>query len=367
MGYLAKVAVIMRTKNRALLLERALNSVLDQTFEDWFLVVVNDGGNPEPVDRLVSKYADRFAGRVAVIHNETSHGMEAASNQGIAYGESEYLVIHDDDDTWAPNFLLMCVNELERIGTPWPSVQGVISYSLRVLEHIDRGSVSTERIEEFNTWIPQGVLSFFRMSEQNMFPPISFLYRRAVLDVVGRYNEALPVLGDWEFNLRFMSHFDIMLVPYALAFYHHRLEATGALGNSVIHGLRSHEVYDQFVRNELLRQDMRGNATGAATGLGLVVNLAQQMSKTQHQVNDIREYLIGSTQGITVAAAGTLSAAGAGKRWLPVWFMASFLTFARSADKRMLLRKFVKHWRSENPRRALSVLVRYGYLALGGK
>ena len=76
----ATVGIIMRTKNRPLLLERALNDVLRQVFTDWTMVIVNDGGDPAPVDDLVRRYAEAFRGRVAVVHNRTSVGMEAASN-----------------------------------------------------------------------------------------------------------------------------------------------------------------------------------------------------------------------------------------------------------------------------------------------
>ncbi len=356
MRYLARVAVIARTKNRSILLERALNSVLDQTFHDWFLVVVNDGGEKGDVDRLIAKYEERFSGRVAVIHNDVSLGMEAASNCGIAYGDSEYIVIHDDDDSWAPNFLLMCVNELEQAAKMLPSIQGVICYSLRVLERIERGSIVVEQIEPYNKWIPRGVLNFFRMVESNMFPPISFLYRRAALDAVGGYREDLPVLGDWEFNLRFMSHFDIYVVSHALAFYHHRVAASGHLGNSVIAGSTTHELYNQYLRNELLRHDVQGKAHG----LGVVVNLALRFSMMQDHVNTTASQV--ATSAVTPDLAG-----GERAGWTPIWVIASVFTFLKNGARGTLIRKFVKHWREEGPRRALAVVTRFGYLAMGGK
>jgi glycosyltransferase involved in cell wall biosynthesis len=77
------IGVITRTKNHPLLLSRALDSVLEQTLPDWKLVVVNDGGEPDPVDALVKEREKAFAGRVQVIHHPKSHGMEAASNAGL--------------------------------------------------------------------------------------------------------------------------------------------------------------------------------------------------------------------------------------------------------------------------------------------
>lgn len=354
MQHLGRVAIITRTKNRTMLLERAIQSILDQTFQDWFVVIVNDGGEQAPVERLVEKYRTSFNGRVAVIHNESSLGMEAASNRGIEYGDSEYIAIHDDDDTWAPSFLTMSVTELEKTSELLPSVQGVITYSLRVVEHIERGSVVTEEINPFNTWIPKGVLSLFRMTESNIFPPISFVYRRKALEAIGGYRKDLPVLGDWEFNLRFMTQFDIYVIPYALAFYHHRLTATNHMGNTIVAGVYSHEFYSEYLRNELLRRDLRGESNG----LGTLMNLSHRL-QTLHdeaaRISELSEHM--ARNGVARRSALQTTQ----QRF------ASVMQFARSPEKTQLARKFFKHWRQQGPRRAFAVLTRYGYLAMGGK
>ncbi|WP_368859267.1 glycosyltransferase family A protein, partial [Xenorhabdus bovienii] len=61
------VGIVTRTKNRAVLLRRALESVKDQTYPHWQLVIVNDGGQPEPVDALVNSVFGNDK-RVSVIH-----------------------------------------------------------------------------------------------------------------------------------------------------------------------------------------------------------------------------------------------------------------------------------------------------------
>src|SRR5438445_225062 len=110
----AKVAVVMRTRNRPLLLRRAIGSVLAQTMADWEMIIVNDGGDGREVEGLVAAVSAHAAGRIRVVHHQRSLGMEAASNAGIAASESELLVTHDDDDSWEPAFLAECVGLLER-------------------------------------------------------------------------------------------------------------------------------------------------------------------------------------------------------------------------------------------------------------
>ncbi|MDQ0620072.1 glycosyltransferase family 2 protein [Arthrobacter globiformis] len=56
----ARVAIVMRTRNRSLLLDRAIRDVLAQSFTDWLLVLVNDGGRTSEVDPVVEKYSDEL-------------------------------------------------------------------------------------------------------------------------------------------------------------------------------------------------------------------------------------------------------------------------------------------------------------------
>lgn len=105
------VGIVTRTKNRIVLLRRALESVKNQSHENWILVIVNDGGDPAPVDRLVASIFNTDS-RVRIIHHPESKGMEAASNAGISALDTDYAIIHDDDDSWAPEFLKVTTQTL---------------------------------------------------------------------------------------------------------------------------------------------------------------------------------------------------------------------------------------------------------------
>ena len=50
------------------------------------------------------------------------------------------------------------------------------------------------------------------MSIRNQYSPISFLFRRSCYEKISGFDESLPVLGDWDFNLRFLLKYDIGIV-----------------------------------------------------------------------------------------------------------------------------------------------------------
>jgi Predicted glycosyltransferases len=248
-----KVAIITRTKNRIIMLSRAARSVASQTFRDFVWVVVNDGGDPSEVDRLVNMYR-RSLPEVIVVHHEVNKGMEAASNAGIRASDSEFIVIHDDDDSWETTFLETTVSFLEKDSkVPFGGVVTSITHVDEVMT--DKEVIIRARKPWHPTYsaYPKGAVQLADLCVINQFAPIAFLFRRSVYDEIGGYDETLPVLGDWEFNLRFLARHDIAALPDALANYHHRPQSTNSYGNSVLAGQLSHVAYDAILRNRIIR------------------------------------------------------------------------------------------------------------------
>ncbi|MCZ7891831.1 glycosyltransferase [Agrobacterium salinitolerans] len=251
------VGIVTRTKDRAVLLRRALESVKNQTYEDWRLVVVNDGGQAESVDWLVGQIFEGDA-RVSVLHHEVSKGMEAASNAGLATLNTEYAVIHDDDDSWAPEFLASMTSTIARRQKTFPSIKGIVCRINTVFETVVGNEIIIERVEPFRSWhsdnLDEGLLSVQKMLVRNQFPPIAFMFNLPSAREIGLFEESLPVLGDWDFHSRFLLKHDVWVVPEFLSFYHHRVSSTGALGNTVHAGADRHRLYNQKIRNDLIRK-----------------------------------------------------------------------------------------------------------------
>ena len=273
---MAKVSIITRTRNRAVFLNRALLSISCQSHTNYEWIVVNDGGEKLPVDKI-GENAKSKGLTVIVIHNDSSSGMEAASNTGISMATGEYIVIHDDDDSWHPDFLSKSVLYLESDR----HYMGVVSRVVRVIEKVSCDKIKI--IKKYPINIASGDISISGISHpQRNFPPISFLFHRSVFNEIGLYREDLPVLGDWEFHLRFIAKYDIGLISEYLANYHIRntltqgVNANTIIGNADIHS----KVYVRLL-NELLRKDI---AQGV-TGLGWLVNLSREFENNKNTAN----------------------------------------------------------------------------------
>lgn len=92
------VTVVITTRDRSELADRALRSVLDQTVQDFEVIVVDDG-SAVPFAPTVAEP------RVTLLRNETSRGVSAARNAALAIAKGAWITFLDDDDTWIPEML----------------------------------------------------------------------------------------------------------------------------------------------------------------------------------------------------------------------------------------------------------------------
>jgi SAM-dependent methyltransferase len=212
---LGTVAIVMRTRWRLHLLPRALRSVLSQSYPHWHLQIVNDGGSAHLVESEVEPYRHLLHGRLGILHWERQRGMEAASNAGIDAAPGAFIAIHDDDDSWSPDFLLRMLTWMRAHGH-----RAAVSRSRVLRERWDANGYRTYAVEEFGPRCE--VMGPESLEAQNLFPPISFLFEREVYRQAGPFHEGLPALGDWHFNRRVAALHPIGVCPEALANWHLR-------------------------------------------------------------------------------------------------------------------------------------------------
>ena len=280
----SNVGVVIRTKDRPLLLDRAIKSVFNQSINSIEIVVVNDGGDKDSVNNVINKYKKINKIEINAIHNQVSRGMEASSNLGLKSLNTKYLTLLDDDDTWDPNILKTEVNELEKNHNKLSSIMGVSTLSQVVYELIINDDIITQNVipleDEARLERQNYIINLGSLLKQNLFTNNSFLYFYDVLHEVGYYRENLPVLGDWEFNIRFAKQFDILVIQQHLAFYHKRVEQNNVNDNSKIN---LHQEYYQVLRNQWIREDLNKN-----DNLGSYTILLPLISKIlENQTNTI--------------------------------------------------------------------------------
>jgi glycosyltransferase involved in cell wall biosynthesis len=201
----AKVDVVIPTYNRSDLLERAINSVLNQTFENFKLIIVDDKSTDDTAD-LINQYNDERV--VFLQHSEnTGHG-GVARNTGIEHGESEYVAFLDDDDVWLPTKLEKQVELLDSLSHRYGLIYCWMDY-------YNQGKIVTRRYRRHRGDI------FEEMLDQNAITSAStILIRRTVLDEVGTFDTALYRGCDSDFIRRVARKYLVDFIPEPLVKYH---------------------------------------------------------------------------------------------------------------------------------------------------
>jgi len=243
-------------------LRRALASVAAQRFVDYEVVLVNDGGAVEPVEAAVA--GSGIDDRVVLVRNVSSVGREAAVNVGAARASGRYLVVLDDDDSWHPAFL-------ERTTTFLDSSDDLaVAVRVEVVRERVEGDVITETSRE-TLAADMRRIGLVDILYGNYIPTMSLLLRRNVFDEIGGWNSALPVQADWAFNMALLSRGTVGFIDgEPLAFWHWRVDAEGALGNSVHLAAHEHVDVNLAIRDDFLREYI---ATGR--GLGALLMIAE--------------------------------------------------------------------------------------------
>ncbi len=101
-------SVIIPTYNRAVMLYKSINAVVNQTFEDWELIVIDDASNDNTY-KVVSDFENY---KIKYVKNELNIERSASRNKGIELAKGKYICFLDSDDIWEPNHLEVIYNYL---------------------------------------------------------------------------------------------------------------------------------------------------------------------------------------------------------------------------------------------------------------
>ena len=193
-----KVSVILPTYNHLAFLPLAIGSILNQSFQDFELVIVNDGstdGTKEYLDSLRDP-------RVVVIHQQNKR-LPGALNTGIQAARGEYLTWTSADNYCSQIFLEALVGALENN----PDCGFAYSSYATIDEH--------DRISEF---VRNQPFYYAQIIASNV-GIASFMYRRECHESLGLYEPLVDGAEDWDMWVRILEHYAPVYVPDILYYY----------------------------------------------------------------------------------------------------------------------------------------------------
>lgn len=185
----SKVSVIIPTFNRPKMLNNAIQSILNQTFQNFEIIVVNDAG--EDVRSVIQSFNDR---RIQYISHSLNKGLAATRNTGIKNATGEYIAYLDDDDIFLPNHLETLVNFLEN------NPKFKIAYTDALRSHqkkVNDNYITVKQDLPYSQDFDSIEILF-----GNYIPVLCILHHKGILDGIGLFDETLSTHEDWDLWIR---------------------------------------------------------------------------------------------------------------------------------------------------------------------
>ena len=195
-----KVSVIIPTHNRAEFLRSAITSILNQTFQDFEIVIIDDASK-DRTREVIAHFNDT---RIKVLHNQVSKGAAESRNTGIMNAKSEYIAFLDDDDEWLPEKLKIQICLLDNS----PQEVGGICTGYFTIEKVG-GRILSMNSPEMND-----------IYKDNFIITSSILLRRECFEKCGLFDENMPTSSDYDMWIRISKDFSFEIIKKALVNYY---------------------------------------------------------------------------------------------------------------------------------------------------
>jgi glycosyltransferase involved in cell wall biosynthesis len=204
-----KVDIIIPAYNAARYLPAAIESVIAQTFEDWRIVLVDDGSTDDTAE-TVAPFIARLGPKLKYIKQE-NRGLPAARNTAIRNSEAEFLALLDADDMWLPDRLAESLKSFE--GRP----QVGLSYGL--ISWMDANGVVVDTFAGNVAANAEGRIATHIYTRKVQLPCPTMTFRRAAVDEVGMFDETMRATEDRDLWLRIALRYEVAFVPKVIGLY----------------------------------------------------------------------------------------------------------------------------------------------------
>lgn len=199
------VSVIIPVYNRENTLKRAVDSVLNQTYRNIELVIVDDASTDDSL-KIAKEYNNQRCA-VRIISLLQNVGAAEARNIGMKVAEGEYIAFQDSDDEWFPNKLETQIRYMEKEKLK----ASFCPYILELDEHTCRIVPSKNEIRIIKE---DGVKS--ALKEGNVIGTPTLVICREVMEEIGDFDNSMPSIEDYDYAIRLAQKYSIGFYPESL-------------------------------------------------------------------------------------------------------------------------------------------------------
>lgn len=233
MSQVPMVSVIMPAYNAEPFISEAIDSILAQTFDNFELIILDDGSHDNTAS-IVLSYQDS---RIRFIHKE-NEGVARTLNKGVREAKGEFIWRHDADDISLPDKLQL---EMEFMAKH----PNCLLVATQVAFMTERGKVAWNKKQPKDNWLGKEGHKWVTFEDFSPYSPITHgtaLIRACAFEKAGLYREAFITSEDIDMWLRMMDHGKLAVLNQCLSL--HRISSASA---TAVHGWKN-EFYRELAK-----------------------------------------------------------------------------------------------------------------------
>lgn len=204
------ISVVLPTYNRPKELAKSLKSIFDQTFQDFEVIVVNDGG--EDVQKVIDSFEQKE--KIVYLAHSRNRGVAAARNTAIRKSGGRFIAYLDDDDIYYPDHLRAAAEVLA-------------GGEYKIVYTTSHEAVETWVTDRYVTIDKRVAFDFdfdrSKLLVGNYIPTLTIIHEKSILDETGLFDETLKVHEDWDLWIRFSQKYAFYHIDRITASYTTRL------------------------------------------------------------------------------------------------------------------------------------------------
>lgn len=202
-------SVVIPLYNKENFIEKTLQSVFNQSFTDYELIIVNDCSTDKSVE-VISKLNDE---KIQLVNHKVNKGLSASRNTGIKNSNSKYIAFLDADDLWKPTFLEeihLLIEKYKEASLFATNYEEIINEKETILP--SNGADKLQENSLIDDYFDIGIL-------QPLYNQSCFCVEKSVFDKIGYYDEKITFGEDIDFNIRANLEFKLAYSKKPLSQY----------------------------------------------------------------------------------------------------------------------------------------------------
>ena len=243
-------SIIIPLYNKSPYIEKALHSVISQTFQNFEVIIVDDGstdGSAQRVDELFRTQgllSDKYK-----LIRQLNQGVSTARNNGVKLAHYNYLAFLDADDWWSPEYL----ENMKQLIENYPQ-SGIYASSYYKVKY---GKTTPAKIV-VDDGFQDGLINYFQVYAKTLWMPLwtgATIIKKSLFEELNGFKPQLKLGEDFDLWVRVAAKYPVAFINKPLAFYNQDVEVDTRAVGVKLYEPHEHMLFSSYNENLQLNQD----------------------------------------------------------------------------------------------------------------